>query len=72
MATIDKEILREMLKENNLTNVNDLHNYLKDLFNIRAKKCYEKCGIEVEGILKDEIFKYGKYYDEIIMSAFNI
>ncbi|SHI20324.1 GNAT family N-acetyltransferase [Sporanaerobacter acetigenes] len=40
-------------------------------FNVRAKKCYEKCGFEVEGILKDEIFKDGKYYDEIIMSVFN-
>ncbi|MDF2880380.1 MAG: acetyltransferase, ribosomal protein N-acetylase [Clostridiaceae bacterium] len=40
-------------------------------FNIRAKKCYEKCGFQVEGILKDELFKEGKYYDEIIMSAFN-
>ncbi|AGK98072.1 acetyltransferase, ribosomal protein N-acetylase [Clostridium pasteurianum BC1] len=40
-------------------------------FNERAKKCYEKCGFEVEGILKNEIFKEGKYYDEIIMSAFS-
>lgn len=40
-------------------------------FNMRARKSYEKCGFEVEGILKDEIFKDGKYYDEIIMSAFN-
>ena len=40
-------------------------------FNSRAKRCYEKCGFQVEGILKDEIFKDGKYYDEIIMSAFN-
>jgi RimJ/RimL family protein N-acetyltransferase len=40
-------------------------------FNERAKRCYEKCGFQVEGILKKEIFKEGKYYDEIIMSAFN-
>lgn len=40
-------------------------------FNVRAKKCYEKCGFEVEGVLKNELFKEGKYYDEIIMSAFN-
>lgn len=40
-------------------------------FNMRARKSYEKCGFEVEGILKDEIFKDGKYYDEIIMSFFN-
>ena len=40
-------------------------------FNIRAQKCYEKCGFKAEGILKDEIFKEGKYYDEIIMSLFS-
>lgn len=40
-------------------------------FNERAKKSYEKCGFEVEGVLKNEIFKDGKYYDEIIMSKFN-
>lgn len=39
-------------------------------FNERARKCYEKCGFKVEGILKDEIFKEEKYYDEIIMAAF--
>lgn len=40
-------------------------------FNLRAKRCYEKCGFKVEGVLKDEIFKEGKYYDEIVMAAFN-
>lgn len=40
-------------------------------FNERAIKSYQKCGFEVEGVLKDEIFKDGKYYDEIIMSIFN-
>ncbi|WP_443659694.1 GNAT family N-acetyltransferase [Clostridium algidicarnis] len=40
-------------------------------FNIRAQKSYEKCGFKVEGILKDEVFKDGKYYDEIVMAAFN-
>jgi RimJ/RimL family protein N-acetyltransferase len=40
-------------------------------FNERAIKCYEKCGFKVEGVLKSEIFKEGKYYDEIIMSIFN-
>jgi len=28
-------------------------------------------GFKVEGILKDEIFKEGKYYDEIIMAVFS-
>lgn len=39
-------------------------------FNERAKKSYEKCGFKVEGILKDEVFKDGKYYDEILMAIF--
>lgn len=39
-------------------------------FNKRAIKSYEKCGFKVEGVLKNEIFKEGKYYDEIIMSLF--
>lgn len=40
-------------------------------FNERALKCYTKCGFEIEGVLKDEIFKDGKYYDEMILSIFN-
>ena len=40
-------------------------------FNERAIKSYEKCGFKTEGILKEEIFKAGKYYDIVIMSTFN-
>jgi len=40
-------------------------------FNERAIKSYQKCGFEIEGVLKDEIFKEGKYYDEIIMAVFS-
>lgn len=40
-------------------------------FNERAIKSYKKCGFEIEGVLKEEIFKDGKYYDDIIMSIFN-
>lgn len=36
-------------------------------FNERAIKCYEKCGFKKEGVLRKEIFKDGKYHDEIIM-----
>lgn len=39
-------------------------------FNERAKKCYEKIGFKEEGILKKEIYRNGKYYDEIIMAIF--
>jgi len=37
-------------------------------FNERAIKCYKKCGFTVEGVLKSEIFKEGKYFDDIVMA----
>lgn len=30
----------------------------------------QRCGFVFEGILKNKIFKDGKYYDKIIMSIF--
>ena len=39
-------------------------------FNERAKACYKKVGFKEEGILKDEIFRDGKYNGEINMALF--
>ena len=39
-------------------------------FNKRAIRCYEKVGFQVEGVLKEEIFRNGKYHDIIEMSIF--
>lgn len=36
-------------------------------FNERAIKSYKKCGFVVEGVKRDEIFKNGKYHDELEM-----
>lgn len=36
-------------------------------YNIPGIKCYEKCGFKVEGVLRREIFRDGKYYDKILM-----
>lgn len=36
-------------------------------FNERAIKSYKKCGFEKEGVLRQEIFRNGKYHDEIVM-----
>lgn len=36
-------------------------------FNKRAVRSYEKCGFMKEGILRQELFRDGKYNDEIVM-----
>lgn len=36
-------------------------------FNERAIKSYEKCGFKKEGVLRQEIYRDGKYYDTIVM-----
>lgn len=36
-------------------------------FNERAIKSYRKCGFQIEGILRQEIFRNGKYHDVIAM-----
>lgn len=36
-------------------------------YNKRAIKCYEKCGFKKEGVLREELFRDGKYHDVIIM-----
>ncbi|AGK99358.1 GNAT family N-acetyltransferase [Clostridium pasteurianum] len=41
-------------------------------YNERAIKCYEKCGFTKEGVLREEIFRDGKYHDNIVMGFFKI
>lgn len=36
-------------------------------FNERAKRVYEKIGFKVEGILRQELFREGRYHDVIVM-----
>lgn len=36
-------------------------------YNERAIKSYEKCGFKVEGVLRQEIFRDGRYNDIIVM-----
>ena len=38
--------------------------------NKRAIKCYKGCGFNVEGCRKRQVFKNGRYVDEIIMAVF--
>jgi RimJ/RimL family protein N-acetyltransferase len=37
-------------------------------FNERAIKSYEKCGFKVEGVLREELYRNGRYYDVKQMS----
>lgn len=39
--------------------------------NIAGVKCYEKCCFKKEGIVKDQFYKDGKYYNEITMGLIN-
>lgn len=39
-------------------------------FNERAIKCYQKLGFKEEGRLKEQVYKDGKYTDDIIMAKF--
>lgn len=39
-------------------------------FNHRAIACYKKVGFQEEGRLKKEIYRNGKYHDEIVMAIF--
>lgn len=39
-------------------------------FNEAALHCYAKCGFEVEGVLKREIYREGAYHDVVCMALF--
>jgi RimJ/RimL family protein N-acetyltransferase len=39
--------------------------------NERARRSYEKCGFVKEGVLRDHVYKGGKYHDHPIMSVIN-
>ncbi|MFQ6000848.1 MAG: GNAT family N-acetyltransferase [Anaerolineae bacterium] len=36
-------------------------------FNKRAIRCYEKCGFRQEGVLRESLFRAGRYQNEILM-----
>ena len=38
-------------------------------FNLRAIKCFEKCGFHTEGVLRDAIWSGGKFNDVVLMSS---
>ena len=38
--------------------------------NLRAIKCYEKCGFKEEGRLREGFFEHGSYHDLVLMGLF--
>lgn len=50
----------------NYTNINRIQLSLFS-FNQRAYKSYLKCGFKEEGRLRQRIFRYGEYHDQIVM-----
>jgi UDP-4-amino-4,6-dideoxy-N-acetyl-beta-L-altrosamine N-acetyltransferase len=40
-------------------------------YNTRAIKAYEKVGFKQEGLMKDSLYKKGKYHDKVLMSIIN-
>lgn len=40
-------------------------------FNTPAVRCYEKCGFVQEGILKDEVYREGKYHSAVVMALYH-
>lgn len=40
--------------------------------NWRAIRCYKGCGFKLEGCRKNQIFKNGKYVDEMLMAVFRV
>ncbi len=60
-----RTLLRLAFEEMNLHRV-----YLVvDEDNLRAIRCYEKCGFREEGRLREAVFREGQYHDQPVMSV---
>ncbi len=57
-------MLRYLFEELNLNRVG----LYVDVHNDRAQRCYEKCGLSKEGIVRQFRFKDGRYIDSVQMS----
>jgi RimJ/RimL family protein N-acetyltransferase len=58
-------LLRVAFEEMNLHRV-----YLRvDDDNTRGIRCYQKCGFQKEGVMRDAIFREGQYHDHLLMSV---
>ncbi len=59
-----RTLLRVAFEEMNLHRVQ----LRVDIDNLRGIRCYEKCGFQREGTLRDMVFREGAYHDQLIMS----
>ena len=58
-------MLKFAFEERNLERICDY--VLED--NVSSIKMHEKCGYKVEGILRNSVYKNGRYYNQILMSV---
>ncbi len=58
-----KVLMKFIFEQMNINKIK-LHVYA---FNERAIKSYKKCGFTVEGVLRQELYRDGKYHDEYVM-----
>lgn len=58
-----KILIRFIFEQMNINKIN-LHVYS---FNERAIKSYKKCGYVKEGVLRQELYRDGKYHDIVVM-----
>ncbi len=59
-----RTLLRLAFEEMNLNRI-FLH---VDADNLRAIRCYEKCGFQTEGTMRQAVYREGMYHDQLLMS----
>jgi RimJ/RimL family protein N-acetyltransferase len=53
----------------NTLNLRKICSFVYD-FNLRSKRCLEKCGYRVEGVLKKQHYRNGEYRDDVLLAIF--
>lgn len=61
------EAIDYMFKERNIHRIQA--NILES--NVQSLKMHEKCGYKIEGLMRDSVFKNGKFHNQYILSILN-